>query len=196
MTSTAHNEQSSFREKVLEHLFVADVLRYLWQHGITDAEILTAEVDNAGYDIVIECNGFIRHIQLKSSHDGSTTAEQKVNIRLASKPSGCVIWLIFDPQTLDFRKYLWFGAAPGSPLPDLSELRTAKHSKANAQGYKAERPNIRVVTKGRFDVLSTISDLVARLFTIDYSEECDRIGRRKTNATEQSGEPELPITLD
>jgi len=74
MTSTAHNDQSSFREKVLEHLFVADLLRYLWQRGITDAEILTAEVDNAGYDLVVDCNQKIRHIQLKASHIDSTTA--------------------------------------------------------------------------------------------------------------------------
>jgi hypothetical protein len=166
MTSTAHKENSSFREKVLEHLFVADLLRYLWRHGITDAEILTAEVDNAGYDVVVECNGFIRHIQLKSSHDGSTTAEQKLNIRLASKPSGCVIWLIFDPQTVDFQRFLWFGGVPGSRLPDVTEFRTGKHSKANAQGHKAERPNIRVVSKGKFEVLLSISDVVDRLFAI------------------------------
>ena len=95
-----------------------------------------------------------------------------------------MIWLIFDAQTLDFRKYLWFGGAPGSPLPALNEFRTAKHSKANARGHKAERPNIRVVSKGKFTVLSTISDVVDRLFAIGNDQECDPVARHKTCATE------------
>ena len=189
MTRPLTTNNHRFARKCSNTCFVADVLRYLWQHGITDAEILTAEVDNAGYDVVIDCNGVIRHIQLKSSHDGSTTAEQKVNLRLASKPSGCVIWLIFDANTRLPQIPLVRGA-PGSPLPDISQFRTAKHSKANAQGHKAERPNIRVVGKGKFNVLSTIADVVDRLFAIGNNQHCDAIGRRKTYATEQNGEPE------
>ena len=177
MTSTTHNDQSSFREKVLEHLFVADLLRYLWQRGITDAEILAAEVDNAGYDLVVDCNDIIRHIQLKASHVGSTTAQQKLNIRLSEKPSGCMIWMVFDPQTLAIAEYLWFGDGPGSSLPDISTFRTAKHSKANAQGHKAERPNIRVVPKGQFTTLNTLPELVDRLFgNIDNARRLRIVG--------------------
>lgn len=77
-----------------------------------------------------------------------------------------MIWLVFDAHTLEFRKFLWFGGVPGAPLPDMSRFRTAKHSKANAQGFKAERPNIRVVTKGKFHALSTISDVVDHLFAL------------------------------
>ena len=183
MTSTAHNDQSSFREKVLEHLFVADLLRYLWQRGITDAEILTAEVDNAGYDLVVDCNQKIRHIQLKASHIDSTTAQQKLNVRLAKKPSGCMIWMVFDTQTLAIAKYLWFGNGPGSPLPDISNFRTAKHSKANAYGLKAERPNIRVVPKAQFDTLNTLPELVDRLFGIPDNAQLSQDGTGTIIAT-------------
>ena len=48
---------SSLREKVLEHLFVGDLLRCLWRLGRRDIELLRAEVDYAGYDLVLECNG-------------------------------------------------------------------------------------------------------------------------------------------
>jgi hypothetical protein len=67
----AHSEHSSYREKLLEHLFVGDVLRELWLCGVTTAEFLRPEVDAGGYDLVITCNGFVRHIQLKSSHRGA-----------------------------------------------------------------------------------------------------------------------------
>ena len=164
MPSSQHSVNSSYREKIIEHLFIADVLRNLWQRGRTDAEVLTPEVDNAGYDLVLECNDVIRHIQLKSSHVGSTTSQQKVNVRLSSKPSGCVVWLYFDSRTLDFQRFLWYGGNPNCPLPDMTGFRVAKHTKANSKGQKTTRPNIRVITKGKFEVLTSINELVDRLF--------------------------------
>jgi hypothetical protein len=54
---------------LLEHLFVGSVQRALWRRaeGRLFAEILKPQVDDAGYDVVMECNGHVRHIQLKSS---------------------------------------------------------------------------------------------------------------------------------
>ena len=45
-----HSEHSSYREKLLEHLVVGEVLRYLWCQGVTTAESLRPEVDGGGYD--------------------------------------------------------------------------------------------------------------------------------------------------
>ena len=58
---------SSRREKLVEHLFVGEVLRKLWCWGVYDVDVLRAETDAAGYDIVIEVASVVRHIQLKSS---------------------------------------------------------------------------------------------------------------------------------
>ena len=44
---------SSAREKVLEHLFVGELLRCLWRRGIRNMEVLRAEVDMGGYDLVM-----------------------------------------------------------------------------------------------------------------------------------------------
>ena len=63
MSETAHFLESGLREKVLEHLFVGDLLRCLWRKGARDIEVLRAEVDRAGYDLVLECNGVLRHVQ-------------------------------------------------------------------------------------------------------------------------------------
>ena len=76
-----HSEHSSNREKLLEHLFIGEVLRCLWRKGIATAEFLRPEVDSGGYDLVIDCNSILRHIQLKSSHREAKTARLD-----ASKP--------------------------------------------------------------------------------------------------------------
>src|SRR5258705_8788484 len=74
-----HSTQSSRLEKVLEHLFVGDLLRRLWLREVRDVELLRTEVDCAGYDLAIERNGVFRHILLKASHANAKTREVKVN---------------------------------------------------------------------------------------------------------------------
>ena len=164
MNDPAHYEQSSLRESLVEHLFIGELLKHLWLEGPVPTEVLKPQVDAAGYDVVIECFGVLRHIQLKASARRARTAVQKIHTTLAGKPSGCVVWIQFDAGSLELGPYLYFGGPAGHPLPDLSDLRTAKHTKANAQGIKSERPNIRVVPKGRFEVIHSMEELVAMLF--------------------------------
>lgn len=159
-----HSDHSSYREKLLEHLFIGEVLRHLWCQGVTTAEFLRPEVDSGGYDLVIACNRVMRHIQLKSSHRGAKTSRQNVNIRLGEKPSGCVVWVVFDEKSLGLGPFLWFGSRPGDPLPDIRSYPVAKHTKGNAQGVKAERPNIRVLRKADFEEVDSTPELVQRLF--------------------------------
>jgi hypothetical protein len=160
----AHSTHSSYREKLLEHLFISDLLRHLWCRGVMTADFLRPEVDHGGYDLVIACNSIIRHVQLKASHHGAATARQLVNIRLAEKPSGCVVWLVFDPDTLALGPFLWFGGRPGAPLPDIQTLPVAKHTKGNALGVKAIRPNLRVLKRSAFERVLSIPELAERLF--------------------------------
>jgi hypothetical protein len=164
MSSTAHSLYSSYREALLEHLFAGEIMRYLWLRGVHRMEVLKPQVDDGGYDLVLEANGITRHVQLKASHHGSTTARVGVNLRLSEKPSGCVVWLMFDPQTLELGSFLWFGGKPGERLPDLSGFAIGKHTKANSQGIKLERPNVRVLPVHRFKEVADVSDLVLLLF--------------------------------
>jgi hypothetical protein len=158
-----HSQDSSLREQALGHRFLADLLCQMWRDGRRDIEVLKSEVDRAGYDIVLEANGILRHAQLKSSFIGSKVREVSVNTKLLAKPGGCVIWLEFEPETLTIKNYLWFGGVPGSGLPDLGS-RVSLHSKANSKGQKLERPMHRVVGKGRFEPLSDVNLLVGRMF--------------------------------
>jgi hypothetical protein len=158
-----HSQDSSLREQALAHRFLAELLSLMWRDGRRDIEVLKSEVDRAGYDIVLEAHGILRHVQLKSSFIGSKVREVSVNTKLLAKPGGCVIWLQFDPDTLAIEKYLWFGGIPGAALPDLGS-KVSRHSKANSKGEKLERPMHRVVGKGRFEPMHEISFLVNRMF--------------------------------
>lgn len=158
-----HSSESTQLEKVLEHLFVGDLLRCLWVRGCRDVEVLRSEVDRGGYDFAIECRGVLRHIQLKASHARAKTRAVNVNTNLAGKPSGCVIWVQFNFESLELGPFLWFGGAPGAPLPPLGN-RVARHSKGNKMGFKSERPRIRVVSRKAFRSLPTMADVAAALF--------------------------------
>ncbi len=163
MTESAHFLDSGLREKVIEHLFVGDLLRCLWRKGVRDIEVLRAEVDRAGYDLVLEVGGVMRHVQFKASYRGAKTANVGIHTDLARKPGGCVIWIWFDPDTMDLGPLLWFGGEPGQPLPPLGE-RLGRHTKGDRTGKKAERPKIRVIGKGQFAALATMDDVAEVLF--------------------------------
>jgi hypothetical protein len=154
---------SSKLEKILEVRLCAELATDLWLRGIADFEILRGEVDDAGYDLVLEANDWLRHIQLKASRAGAATAEVSVSTRLARKPSGCVVWMIYDPATLRIECFRWLGGAPGHPLPQLGD-KVTRHTKGDRLGYKAERPGHRVVPKARFETLHSPAELVERLF--------------------------------
>jgi hypothetical protein len=152
----AHSQDSSLREQALGHRLLAELLSLMWREGRRDIEVLKSEVDRAGYDIVLEANATIRHVQLKSSFIGSQVREVSVSTKLLANPGGCVIWLEFDPDTLAIKKYLWFGGNPGSALPDLGS-RVSRHSKANSKGQKLERPMHRVVGRRRSGTSAALS---------------------------------------
>jgi hypothetical protein len=160
-----HALHSSLREKVLEHIFLGELLRCLWNRGARDIEVLRAEVDWAGYDIVVECAGVLRHIQLKASYIGSTTVNQKINLNLSYKPSGCVVWIKFDERTMACGPFLWFGGAPGERMPSLGD-KVAKHTKANSHGIKTERKGLRVLPRSVFRELPNMDALARELFGV------------------------------
>ena len=158
-----HSQDSSLREQALGHLFLGQLLTEMWRANRRDIEVLKGEVDRGGYDLVLEANGLIRHVQLKSSFLGSKVRSVSVGTKLLAKPGGCVIWLEFAADTLKIERYGWFGGNPGQALPDLGS-KIARHSKANSVGRKAERPLHRELAKSKFEALSEIEPLVSRLF--------------------------------
>lgn len=166
---TTLSTHSTFYEKLIEHLFISEVLQEMQFRFGQWPEILKAEIDVSGYDIVIECNNIIRHIQLKTSIKGALKASVNLNTALSEKPNGCAIWIEWqiNEQNRAEMQYLFFGNQPGQPLPDILTHKIGKHSKANALGEKCERPSTRVVKKTEFRRMSSITELVQCLFIIE-----------------------------
>lgn len=164
-TDASHYAASSAREKLVEHVFLGELLRGLWRKNVRDLEILRPEVDSGGYDLALECRGIVRHVQLKSSHRDAKRAAITANVKLLDRPSGCILWIYFDPETLLLGPFLWFGGAPGEKIPSLGE-KVATHTKHNADRERSPRMGHRVVAKSRFTRLDTVEDVIQRLIGV------------------------------
>ena len=168
-----HSTHSVLRERIVEHIFVGEVLRALWQRGVIDVEVLRSEFDAYGYDIVLSRGRIVRHIQLKTQAYGSLVVAKA----LAQKPSGCVVWIGIDKETLQLGPFLWFGGRPGRPLPDISQYQNPRRAMHNAKRERPLRKNHhqlpRVPTGWKsegsrapdpFTKVATVDAVISRLF--------------------------------
>jgi hypothetical protein len=57
---------ATLRERIVEHVFLGDLLRALWNRGDRDIEVLRPEFDTHGYDVVLSCRSIERYLQLKT----------------------------------------------------------------------------------------------------------------------------------
>jgi hypothetical protein len=158
-----HYVHSALRERIVEHLFVGEILRTLWRHNITDVEVLRSEFDAGGYDLVMSYHAIVRHIQFKVSIEGGKRASVTASLKLMEKPSGCIVWIVVADD-LEFRSFLWYGNEPGESLPDIREMKTASHTKANATGVKTERSGQRDIPRRAFVRLASLDAVLERLF--------------------------------
>ncbi|WP_288428828.1 hypothetical protein [uncultured Agrobacterium sp.] len=167
---TKHSLHSTLRENIIEHLFSGELLKRLWQRGIFDAEILKSEFDAGGYDLVLTWKNITRHIQLKVSRAGGARADVNVNLRLAQKPSGCVVWISVD-DSLSIQSFAYFGGTPLQPLPDITEMKVVKHTKGNSQGVKLERNGHRLIKRSQFTApLLSMDELLNLLLGSELSK--------------------------
>lgn len=159
---TAHYENSTLRERIVEHVFVGEALRAFWRRGIVDVEVLRSEFDAHGYDLVMGRGAIVRHIQFKT---GTSTkpGDVSVSTALANKPSGCVIWINVTPH-LDMGPFYWFGAMPGSPLPLLDTYGNPRRPTRNKEGERPIRKNHRIVPGRDFRKLDTLDQVLEALF--------------------------------
>lgn len=159
---------STAREKVLEHRLVSDLAVLMLQRGVP-LDILRSEYDAQGYDVVFEAGGIIRHVQLKATRNGGKRKHVDINVRLRARPSGCVVWMNYDPVSLAITALRWFGGDPGEPLPELG-TQVTRHSKGTSEGAKNQRPSLRNVGIGKFERLEGLDTLADRLFGATVSD--------------------------
>jgi hypothetical protein len=82
-----HSERSSYREMLIEHLFAGELMRHFWRRESGLLEVAKPQVDDGGYDLVIESGGLIRHVQLKSSFLGSSLRAANIALALRRSPA-------------------------------------------------------------------------------------------------------------
>jgi hypothetical protein len=188
--------KSNFFEQLVEHVFISEILQEAWYSFGKTVEVLRSEVDGSGFDVVLECDGVLRHVQLKTSRPDAATRSQKVNVALGEKPSGCVVWLLRreDGKTRRISlDYLYFGRGPRERLPSLDGFKIATTTKGDSTGFKKDRPNVRVVPKSSFKPVGSTRELVGVLFGVRESSTTERATAAAAMASvDASGPPEPP----
>lgn len=159
------HEESTYRESLLEAVFIAELVQSCAMAGRPWVEIARAFVDFQGYDLVATCGSVTRHIQLKSSRPGVD-----LHRALTEKPSACCV--ITVPYVDSDRRrigldYLWFGGGPGTQLafpPDARPAKTARNVFRDGEWMKVERKNHLRVGARHFEFLPSVDEVATRLF--------------------------------
>jgi hypothetical protein len=157
-----HAFRSVHREMILEYRFLSDVLQFIWSHD-PEAEspiVMRSDVDDGGFDLIVEWRGCLRHIQLKSTV--GRPSHIRVSKTLCSKPAGCVI-LMFCSNDLSQVSYSWLGPAGRGERLTLPD-KPAKHVRADSTGTKRESISAVKVPLTLFKPLDGPGALVATLF--------------------------------
>ena len=162
MDRTGDSHHSALRERIVEHLFIGDALQRLWQRRVFDVEVLRAEFDNHGYDLVMEHGQVVRHIQFKTGVS-KKPGKVSLSVALADKPSGCVIWIGVDAKLVRSSFY-WFGAEPGQSLPPIAHYPNPRRTTHNKDGVRPPRQNHRVIPGSAFRAISDLDELLELLF--------------------------------
>jgi hypothetical protein len=100
-------------ENIMEHAFLSEVLQHCWFIRHHRVEVIRPDVDAGGYDLVLEANGRVRHVQLKSySAGGAKGAPKMINPRLRDHPDPCVVRISWKPDPETCRVVLRYRYSP------------------------------------------------------------------------------------
>lgn len=171
MTAQDSSLHSSYLEKLIEHIFLSKIMQVAWFNGGNQIEVSRAEVDNSGHDLILECNGVVRHIQLKCRYSDNRSPFN-INRKLEGKPNGCVLIIrgITKNETKEFElNYRFFGTKKKGVMPSLEDYKPSKHTRRNSDGEKNFRANIKSVPWRKFEIVKDIEELINILFDLDIT---------------------------
>lgn len=111
---------SRFFENLLEHRFLFDIGKQLVLRDPPQLlGILKAQVDMDGIDLTLTSGGRIRNIQMKTRSNAPSPSAYNISDALWSSADACILWMIYDPKTLDPISYYLLGC----PLAPLESYR-------------------------------------------------------------------------
>ncbi|HEY2355019.1 MAG TPA: hypothetical protein VGH79_09005 [Gaiellaceae bacterium] len=156
LQQVGHRESRTV-ENLIEHVFLSEVIQECFFRQRRLVEVARAEVDAAGYDLILGLDGVVRHVQLKASRRGGSTRKQTINRKLADRQGGCIVWIEYSVDPTSCRadlSYLWREAAK-LPATVARNTRTG-----------APRVNSCDIKRSEFERLPDVSSLVDRLFPV------------------------------
>lgn len=159
-------ERSSHVENVLRHAFLAELASEVWRDDPNEPlGISSAEVDDSGYDLMVERNATIRRIQLKQAHDEKVPRNFSVRVAFATYPGSCIVVIAHSLLDLRPTSYSFYGSSPGDPMPYIEAHRTTKApGRRTVDGKRVLRLRYRDVLFSRFKRDLSMRQLLDELF--------------------------------
>jgi len=128
-TSTFLQNNSKVIENVLEHGFISDIsCELLRRKNPQILDVLRADVDRNGIDLVLSVDATTHHIQMKARVTKPLATSYDIADLIWSNSSGCVIWIIYDGSTMKPISYYLLGV-PLAPLLSFPASTRSKHRK-------------------------------------------------------------------
>lgn len=165
-TMDAMARRSSHVENVLTHSLIAKIAQVLWKRDPWfDLQVFKADVDDAGFDLVLGCQGVMRYIQIKQTYLQGKAVKYSMRLDFARMKDACAVVLVYDGATLEIDHCLFYGGAPGESMPDIEGNKVSlSPGRRTADGARKARENYRDVPRKCFEGPLTTADLVQRLF--------------------------------
>jgi hypothetical protein len=136
---------SSYIENLMRHRFIFDISQQMLLRSKEPAvvTVLSAEVDNAGVDLVLSFRQVTRQIQMKTLAKRTTSNPYAVAESLSDLPGGCVVWMCYDPKNFTPTVYHFMGGKGNERMNDLRTFPEASKSKRTGKvprlGYRSIR---------------------------------------------------------
>ena len=163
---TALAERSSYVENVLTHRLIAALAGELWRRDpTTPLDIFKAEVDDAGFDLVLGCGGLLRYIQIKQMHSEGSRQKFSVRLDFTKQAGSCVLLIVHDEATLELKHFMFFGNGPNMPMPDVDGAKASvAPGRRDKSGGRKVRLHYRDIPRTKFQGPLSTSQLLDALF--------------------------------
>jgi len=134
--SDLRTHHSTYIENLFTHRLLYDLARFL---AVRSTPLLLttlrSEIDDSGIDVVLKLASVTRFVQLKTKSN-KTNGIYAVKRTLGGTPGGCVIWIHYNPLTLEPSSYSMFGGRANSLMQSLDDYpTTTKKGSKVRQGY-------------------------------------------------------------
>jgi hypothetical protein len=155
---------SVFVEKLIEHTFLSDLLQAAYFRNQSIIEVGRSEADAFGYDLILSAGGTSRFIQLKASGHSVKKRWFPVNVALARKPGGCIVWI--KHRVDNERLILEYAICQGDPggFLRLDDLENARLPRYNSRGERPIRRNTKRLPVLFFGPFGDAKALLGSLF--------------------------------